>query len=811
MNRPLSILLVCTTACLPTGHAQEHHLADLPAYQTPVPYANMRNADVTQNLGPIGARSWIAGRGDNTTDSREILIKSIEPGSPADGILQPYDIITGAAVPSDTPPATWTSAPPIKPFDSDARLAFARAITWAETETAAGKLHLLRSRDGKTEEVVIQLPVLGSYSATSPFDCPKSALILKNAANFLATNMPVDGYPAGIGRPLNAALLLASGNDAYLDHARRSAMRMSVNHTITDAGHETWRWGNTNTFLCEYYLATGDERVLPTIREYCKVLADGQCNPGTWGHRAVPDFIPPGYGSLNSSGVICFLSLVLGKQCGVDNADTAIERSIRFYGGYAGRGSIPYGDHPPSYATTSNGKNGPIALAFNLLGATPAAQWFARLCASSDLVNLEGGHSGNYFNVSWSPLGAALAGNDNFSAFRSRFHSYYDLCRRSDGSFITQPLPHTREGDLGTGNYVSAGPMWTTGGYALGYLAGTERLAILGRTDSVFAANPPAELAPALALYRSKDFAASAEAAAAFNTSDNPRARKLAAQLAKISLSNLNSLKLTLADMARALEANDLYQIKYQLQAIESIIDPQDQRLTAFRTAIAAEGADQQLTAGKAFYDATTGVTWAGMKGYEIIAPSSQVSRRDHGKLNELSKKGTEPYRSAAANFLKQHPAISTTPDTTLVPVTLKSPKAPPTPSWRISTGKAPSKNWMDRSFSDRNWDPTDLPSSEVKSKKQCFLRSTFTIDDPKAIRVLLVEYQMAKTMAIYLNGEKVADVNPTNGATAKGKTPIQLKPACLKLLKKGTNTLAVAVTPGGPGFDLQLTASVNE
>ena len=23
-----------------------------------------------------------------------------------------------------------------------------------------------------------------------------------------------------------------------------------------------------------------------------RVLADGQCNPGTWGHRAVPDFIP---------------------------------------------------------------------------------------------------------------------------------------------------------------------------------------------------------------------------------------------------------------------------------------------------------------------------------------------------------------------------------------------------------------------------------------------------------------------------------------------------------------------------------------
>ena len=57
------------------------------------------------------------------------MIKSIEPGSPADGILQPYDIIVGAAAPPKTPASTWKSAPELKPFDSDARLAFSRALT----------------------------------------------------------------------------------------------------------------------------------------------------------------------------------------------------------------------------------------------------------------------------------------------------------------------------------------------------------------------------------------------------------------------------------------------------------------------------------------------------------------------------------------------------------------------------------------------------------------------------------------------------------------------------------------------------------
>jgi len=808
MKRTFTTCLAAIGCGLAGASAQQHHLATLPQYQTPVPYPNMRNADVTQNLGPTGARGWIHGHTRTTADSREILIKSIEPGSPADGILEPYDVITGAAVPADGPPSNWATAPQLKPFDSDARLSFARAITWAETEAAGGKLRLLRSRDGKTTEVIIQLQVMGSYSATSPFDCPKSERIVKHAADFLATNMPVDGYAPGVGEPLHAALLFACGNDAYLDHFRRSAMRMSIHHSISTAGHETWRWGNTNTFLCEYYLATGDERVLPTIRQYSKALADGQCNPGTWGHSTVPDFIPPGYGSLNSSGVVCFLSLALAKQCGIDYSDIALERSIKFYGSYAGRGSIPYGDHPPAYDATSNGKNGATALAFHLLGAQSAAQWFARLCASTNLADFEGGHSGNYFNQSWSPLGAALAGRENYSAFWSRFHTYRDLARRRDGSFMTQPLPDTREGDLGTGNYVAAGPMWSTGGYAISYLAGTERLAILGRRDSVFAANPPDALKPALAHYRQKDFAGSKAAGEKLSTSKNERVRRLAAQLVGISKRNLSSIRLTLADMARTLEAGDLAKLKWQLKAFESLVDPGDPRVQPFYQALKNKPSDEMLADGKRFHNLITGVSWAGSKGHEIIAPKSQVIKLDRARLAELARTGSEPYRTAAAGWLEDHPFITTEPNTTLIPEPRKSGTATAASSWRIHSGKAPGSDWMNPSFSDHNWDRADLSAGKMKLNKEVLLRGSFTISDPEAVENLLVDYSMATRMRVYLNGTLVADVNPLNNAVAKWKNPIQLKPSCLNRLKKGGNTLAVAVTPGGPGFDLKLKAT---
>ena len=328
------IFFALASSCFSTGTfaaSQEIELSKLPKYQAPVPYAGLRNWHLTQNLGPTGARGWVYGDKGHSRESREILIKSVEPGSPADGVLQIFDLIVGAAVPPDTPSTEWEAAPVLKPFDADARLSLARAITWAEGSEGEGRLRLLRNRNGHVEPVVIQLPVMGDYSPTAPFDCPKSVRIVEGAADFLAENMPVEGFSKGVPDPLSAAFLLASGDDRYLDHVRRSAYQMSINNDIDEAGHETWRWGHTNTFLAEYYLATGDERVLPTIEEYCNVLADGQANPGTWGHRAVPDFIPPGYGSVNSTGVVCFLSIVLGNQCGIEFNKEAILNSINFY------------------------------------------------------------------------------------------------------------------------------------------------------------------------------------------------------------------------------------------------------------------------------------------------------------------------------------------------------------------------------------------------------------------------------------------------------------------------------------------------
>lgn len=795
MNRITRIFIFSALAsgCFSSGAlaatSQELELGKLPKYQAPVPYAGIRNWHLTQNLGATGARGWVHGDRGHSRESREILIKSVEPGSPADGVLQIYDLIVGAAVPPNTPSTEWQTAPELKPFDADARLSLARAITWAESTKGGGQLKLLRHRNGKVEPVVIQLPVMGDYSATAPFDCPKSERIVDEAAAFLAGNMPVEGFSKGVPQPMSAAFLLASGDDRYLDHVRRSAYQMSVNNNINEAGHETWRWGNTNTFLAEYYLATGDKRVLPTIEEYCNVLADGQANPGTWGHRAVPDFIPPGYGSVNSTGVVCFLSLVLGNQCGVDFNKEAIRNSIHFYGSYVGRGSIPYGDHPPYYDATGNGKNGGAALAFHLLGAEPAAQWFARLACSTNLGSFENGHSGNYFNQTWTPLGASLAGRENYANFWSRFNSYRDLARRRDGSFITQPWPHKREGDLGTGNYTRKGPMWSTGGFALSYLAGSERLAILGRTDSVFAADAPVELKGALELYHDKKFAESQQAAeSAASRTSSERVRRLAKQLTGATQRNLNSIELTLKDMEATLAANDLYKLKWQLLGIESVLDADDPRLGEFRAAVEDPENEKLLPEGARYYKAVKSVPFSGPQGFEFVAPGPQTNRSAWNTMMQFAKDSESPYSKMARNYIKAHPEmIVDSSEASLLPPASDKKAA----CWRyLPDGQAGGDDWKAPRFNERGWEPTALPSREIGQQKQSRLRGIFEIEDPQQVESMSVEFMPTGPFQVFLNGTLVLDY--TGGPSWKQKTTILLKPVARELLQSGENCLAI-------------------
>ena len=402
------------------------------------------------HLGPTGAKGWIHTGGNfMTTDARQILITEVEPGSAAEGKLQVGDVILGVGE---------------KPFTADARMSFGLAIDEAERTENRGSLKLIRwrpvkdasPRTGTRETVELKLRVLGNYSDTAPWNCPKTKRILDDALNVIVASNDMGRLGA------TALALLATGEKEHAEIVRQylhnaSWARPDIKISVEIGGKQSWSCGYHNLLLTEYYLATADEYVLPAIREHSIKTAMGQSNAGTWGHGFAWTSQNdgklhgglPGYGALNQAGLPCFLSLLLAKKCGIEHPeiDAAIARSSRFFEQFIDNGSIGYGFHRPSLemnangrnGMSGNGKNGIGAIVFRIQGNREGTRFFSRLTAS--LYNTcEYGHSGNSYSYFWDPMGANCGGPKLVAAFLKELRWYYALTRKADGSFVYQPL-----------------------------------------------------------------------------------------------------------------------------------------------------------------------------------------------------------------------------------------------------------------------------------------------------------------------------------------------------------------------------------
>ncbi len=407
------------------------------------------------NLGPTGARGWAYHVSKDTSESRQILVTAIEAGSPADGLLAEGDVILGA---------DGLGTAPVN-FIADARKSLATAIADAEAQSPA-TLKLLRWRADTTSVIDITLQTLGTYSATAPYSCPKSQLILQQGLAHVMNSETAGRYSFG-------TLSLLAGNDpsdpentARMARAQTEMQSLIPNAaTITELmsdqrdASSVWQRGHTLIALAEYYLLTNDATVLPAIEAYSVNISRNHSMFGTAGHiyaeknKDGSDNGPMGggYGAVNSSGLPCYLGLLLARECGLthpgfdanteNRVEAAITRAGRFFGYYAGRGAIPYGEHTPSWNThESNGKSGLAALCFALEDARGYEEKFNVQMAVAATNEREIGHTGSWFNYIWSPLGAATGGEEAASSHFRRISWHLDLCRRWDGGFVYDSL-----------------------------------------------------------------------------------------------------------------------------------------------------------------------------------------------------------------------------------------------------------------------------------------------------------------------------------------------------------------------------------
>lgn len=476
---PLRLTFIVVASALLSGRLL---VAAPPSMPPDLTRSNAVDRSRTYNLGATGLRGWIytkpanfldSAQGRTTTASRQILVTHVGAKSPADGVMKVDDVILGVGG---------------KLFADDARKVLGAAITEAEK---TGVLLLTRWRAGKIENIPLKLRVMGSYSETAPYGCPKSKLIFDEACRVLER----EPLREDLWGAINGLALLATGKPEYLPKVQAFARKMAPPTLKLELknGMVIWDWGYRNLFLCEYYLLTGDKEVLHAINEYTVTLAKGQSMYGTFGHGVAEKTadgelhgsIPP-YGPVNAAGLIGNLAIVMGKKCGVADpeVDAAIDRASKFFGYYVDKGAIPYGEHMPWPYHDNNGKNAMAAVFFGVQGnRLTETKYFAKTVTAS-YENREYGHTGQGFSYLWGALGANVGGPAAAAAFVKEAAWHLDLVRRCDGSFTYDGGEQYGPGKTDDNTYYGKSSYYglsPTACYVLTYALPLKKLLITGR------------------------------------------------------------------------------------------------------------------------------------------------------------------------------------------------------------------------------------------------------------------------------------------------------------------------------------------
>ena len=276
------------------------------------------------NIGPTGIWAIIS------KDCSSATVSEVTAQTPAYGKVKAGDIITAVnGIKLKGKIGDYI-------LGTDPRRILGEAI--GKAEATDGRMVFSITRGDKTLDVTIVLPVLGAYSKTWPEQCKKSDIIIKQSADYLKRVQRRDGSfafafsPGGTGENIGscfAALFLLSTDDPdNIAAARRYAYHLADDLKTKGADKTShWAKGYMGMLLAEYFLKTGDKKILGSLSALCKAAAQSQAI-GCWGHGGEPK---PGYshgGVMSLTSLPILSALILARECGVTEGEDAFKRSF---------------------------------------------------------------------------------------------------------------------------------------------------------------------------------------------------------------------------------------------------------------------------------------------------------------------------------------------------------------------------------------------------------------------------------------------------------------------------------------------------
>jgi len=402
-----------------------------------------------------------------------VKVEGFTENSPADGKMKVGQVITGVNG---------------KSFEgNNIYVVLGNALTAAEASDGSMVFDIKDSEKASTKKITIRIPVLGSYSRTWPLNCKKSQRIIKQAADFYATDK---GFKKtylesrGIGGALTCLFLMSTGADSYLPAVKEYFAEFPKD--VSKIGEHTWNNGYNGIACGEYYLRTGDKSVLPIMQYYCDDAHKRQKFGCGWTHWG--DGISPGYvagGLMNPAGAQILTTLLLGKECGVNVDQETLMGALLFWYRFTGHGTVPYGDHRSEGGLGSNGKDGMAAaimqIASGAQGNTDIYERSKKYLSMSTVTSypvMVTGHGDNGRGDGiWRGIASAYMLDFDAAKYHegmNRLQWWYDLSRRPSGALGMATT--VRFDDEGSGAAV-----------AMSYTAPLKKLRITGVPRSKYA------------------------------------------------------------------------------------------------------------------------------------------------------------------------------------------------------------------------------------------------------------------------------------------------------------------------------------
>ncbi|MHC4253206.1 MAG: DUF6288 domain-containing protein, partial [Planctomycetota bacterium] len=294
------------------------------------------------NLGPTGIRARIYP--DRPT---QLVVKYVfkDTRSPARGRLMPGDVIVGA------------NGMAFRTAHIFGRRGRARNAGWdgpmlelahhmENSQGTDGKLKLVVWPGGdksKQKVVEIQLRVVGRFSKTFPYNCPRSEKLLEELCDFLVMDhkssnwkKPNSFYGGAHGHAQQLLALMASGIPKYEPLIRREISRYSgKRYSPAGGGFQTWRWGFDSIVMGEAYLLYKDRSLVPSMRSVAAAMPLGSMfGNGIYTHRSELNLRITGrkpYAAIAAISGLQMIGMSLFKTIGVECSEDLYQNIHQHY------------------------------------------------------------------------------------------------------------------------------------------------------------------------------------------------------------------------------------------------------------------------------------------------------------------------------------------------------------------------------------------------------------------------------------------------------------------------------------------------